>query len=148
MSLKLPSETIFHAVEGAIKAYRRFAQQQISKAVPGITIDQAMVLIYLHEHPDLNQNELAELLFKDTASLTRMIKTMVKHKFLEREINPQDLRWYNCVLTQKGEKVVDILPEIISHNRAVALKGISHTDQEALKSVLKQIIENCNTHIQ
>jgi len=144
MNLVLPSETVFFAIESSIKAYRKYAQQQISSHIAGITIDQSMALIYIDKHPELNQNALAELLFKDTASLTRMIKTMVKNEFIERTINSEDLRRYKLVLTKKGKDVVKALPKLITSNRNIALQGISIKDEENLKRILNKIKDNCN----
>lgn len=143
MELTLPSETVFHAIESAIKAYRKYSQQQISSNIAGITIDQSLALIYIDKYPDMNQNALAELLFKDAASLTRMIKTMVKHDFLARAMNPDDLRRYKLLLTDKGKKVVAALPDVIAANRAVALDGISEVDEQHLKRILIKIKANC-----
>lgn len=144
MNLVLPSETVFHDIESAIKAYRKYAQQQISSHIDDITIDQSLALIYIDKHPELNQIALAELLFKDTASLTRMIKTMVKNGFIEREINSKDLRRYKLILTRKGKDVVKTLPKIIASNRKVALEGISKEDEQHLKRILNKIKDNCN----
>lgn len=147
MNLVLPSETVFHGVESAIKAYRKYAQQQISSHIDGITIDQSLALIYIDKHPELNQISLAELLFKDTASLTRMIKTMVKNGFIERTINVDDLRRYKLVLTKKGKDVVKALPKLIASNRNIALEGISNEDEQNLKRILNKIKDNCNNQI-
>ncbi len=147
MKLVLPSDTIFHSIESSIKAYRKFAQQQISSNIDSLTIDQSLALIYIDKYPKLNQNALAELLFKDKASLTRMIKTMVKHEFIEREINPEDLRRYKLVLTSKGKDVVKALPEVIISNRSIALEGISETDEQNLRRILQPIEENCQKHL-
>jgi len=144
MNLVLPSETVFHAIESSIKAYRKYAQNQILSNIGDITIDQSMVLIYIDKYPELNQIALAELLFKDTASLTRMINTMVKNGFIERAINSEDLRRYKLILTNKGKEVVKKLPKIIKGNRSIALDGISSEDEQNLKRILNKIKDNCN----
>lgn len=145
MNLTIPSETVFHAIESSIKAYRKFAQQEISSKIGNITIDQSLALIYINKFPELNQISLAELLFKDTASLTRMIKVMVKNGFVERAINPKDLRRYKLILTQKGKDVVEALPSVISLNRSTALNGLTEKDEQDLKRILNKIKENCNS---
>lgn len=144
MKLVLPSETVFHAMESAIKAYRKYAQHQISSSIDNITIDQSLALIYINKHPELNQIALADLIFKDSASLTRMIKTMVKNGFIERAINSDDLRRYKLILTKKGKDVVKALPKIIVSNRNIALEGISSEDEQNLKRILNKIKDNCN----
>jgi len=143
MNIPLPSKTIFHSVESTIKAYRKFAQQNISKEVENITLDQSMVLLYLKEFPNLKQNELADLLFKDNASLTRIINTMVKHGFLKRSINEKDRRRFNLKITTEGEKVIELLPNIINNNRTKSLLGITKSELDQLNDILNKIKNNC-----
>ncbi|WP_373516497.1 S41 family peptidase [Pricia sp.] len=143
MNLSLPSETIFHVIESTIKEYRKFAQKNISEKIPNMTVDQGLVLLFLNEHPDLNQKEIAELVFKDNASMTRMINTMVQKKYLQRSMNPEDRRRYKLEITEKGKKVLKILPPIIHHNRNSSLKGITKNELNQLEIILNKIRTNC-----
>lgn len=143
MNLLLPSETIFHVIESTIKEYRKFAQQNISQQLHDITIDQGLVLLFLNEHPDLTQKEIAELVFKDNASMTRMINTMVQKKHLRRSMNPQDRRRYKIEITDKGNEVLKTLPPIIHHNRNTSLQGITKNELHQLEIILGKIRTNC-----
>lgn len=143
MELVLPSETVFHAIESAIKSYRKFSQYQISKTIPDITLDQSLALIYIHKYPELSHKALADLLFRDNASLTRMINLMVKHNYLKRAMNPDDLRRYRLLLTDEGKRVVDALPAVIASNRTIALEGITEEDERHLKRILNKLKTNC-----
>ena len=143
MDLSLPSETVFYTIESTAKAYRKFAQKKISSKIEKITIDQSITLILLSKFPELTQNALAELLFKDNASLTRIIDTMVKHRFLKRSMNDQDRRRYNLEITSQGEKNLEELSVIISNNRKKALLGITQTELNQLNIILNKIKSNC-----
>ena len=143
MNLSLPSETIFHVIESTIKDYRKFAQKKISEQLKDITIDQGLVLLFLNEHPDLSQKEIAKLVFKDNASMTRMINTMVNKKHLKRSINLEDRRRYKIEITTKGKDVLKTLPSIIHHNRNSSLKGITKSELNQLEIILSKIRTNC-----
>jgi DNA-binding MarR family transcriptional regulator len=143
MNLPLPSETIFHVIESTIKAYRKFAQQNISEQLQDMTIDQGLALIFLNEHPELTQKEIAELVFKDNASMTRMINTMVEKKHLKRTINTEDRRRYKIKITDKGKDVLKTLPPIIHHNRNSSLQGITKNELNQLETILGKIRANC-----
>lgn len=143
MNISLPSDTVFHKIESTIKQYRKFAQQNISKKIKNITVDQSMVLLYLAKFPELTQNELAELVFKDNASMTRMIELMVRNQYLKRSINEQDRRRYKIEITAKGNEVLNKLPRIISENRAISLAGITKTELNQLETILNKIKSNC-----
>lgn len=143
MKIKLPSETVFHSIESTIKEYRKYAQKNISEAIPDMTIDQGLVLLFLNEYPEMTQKEIAELVFKDNASMTRMINTMVKKNYIKRSMNASDRRRYKLEITKKGKEVLNILPPIIHHNRNSSLKGISKNEQAQLQAILNKIRLNC-----
>jgi DNA-binding MarR family transcriptional regulator len=143
MHIPLPSETVFHAIERSIKEYRKFSQRNISEEIPDITIDQGMILLFLDRYSNLSQKEIAELIFRDNASMTRMINLMVKNKYINRSINEQDRRRFHLVITSKGKEVLAKLPPIILSNRARALEGISDEEQLQLMIILNKIMNNC-----
>lgn len=144
--MKLPNETIFYSIERAIKEYRRLAQKNISIEIPTITIDQAMVLIFLKKYPDLSQKEIAELVFKDAASVTRTIELMTKNGYLSRSINHKDKRRYSLRLTEMGVQVLDKMKGIIISNRNKALKGVTDDEIKQVETTLNKIIDNCSDH--
>ncbi|AUP80005.1 MarR family winged helix-turn-helix transcriptional regulator [Flavivirga eckloniae] len=143
MTIALPSETIFHVIESTIKEYRRFAQKNISAKIKGITIDQGMVLIFLKEHPEFTQKEIAKLVFKDNASMTRIINTMVQKNYLKRSMNDEDRRRSKIEITTKGEEILKTLPPIIHHNRSSSLQGITKNELKQLETILNKIKNNC-----
>ena len=143
MSITLPSETVFHSIERAIKEYRKFSQKNISDKIEDLTIDQGMVLLFLDKHSELNQKEIAALIFKDNASMTRMINLMVNKKYLKRSMNKVDRRRFTLELTAKGKDVLETLPPIILSNREKSLEGISKEEIIQLETILKKIAANC-----
>ena len=144
MDFKLPSETIFHTIESTIKEYRKYAQKNLSNTIKDITIDQGLVLLFLNDSEDLTQNEIAQLTFKDNASMTRIINTMVLKKYLKRSMNTKDRRRYKIELTKKGKDVVSKLPPIIKNNRKSSLIGITKNELNQLETILNKIKSNCN----
>ncbi len=143
MSIILPSETVFHSIERAIKEYRKFSQKNISNQIEDLTIDQGMVLLFLDKHSELTQKEIAALIFKDNASMTRMVSLMVNKKYLKRSMNAIDRRRFTIELTAKGKRVLETLPPIILSNREKSLEGISQEEIIQLETILKKIAKNC-----
>jgi len=139
-----PLRTIFYTIERAIKEYRKYAQKNISKQIDDITLDQALVLMILKENSSLSQKEMSEFLFKDYASMTRMIELMVKKKYLKRSQNKKDKRRSILTITKKGEDAIKILIPTIKINRINALEGITDLEIKQLNKILKKIISNCN----
>jgi DNA-binding MarR family transcriptional regulator len=138
-----PQQTIFYTIENAIKTYRKFAQKQLSDVVTGITVDQILILTVLEENPNIAQNEMAALLFKDYASITRMIELLVKNQYLSRTINEADRRKFVLKISAKGKVALKKLKPVIFKNRTNALKGVTESEVKHLFTTLNKIISNC-----
>ncbi|MCO6174018.1 MarR family transcriptional regulator [Flavobacterium sp. NRK F10] len=142
--MKIPSKTVFYTIEKTIKSYRRFSKQNFSKVINDITIDQKLILQYLNDFPELTQKEIAELVFKDNASLTRMIDLMVNKRFIKRSMNTKDRRRYKIEITAKGKEVLSKLEPVIVDNRKKAFAGITEEELIQLDITLNKILSNLN----
>ena len=143
MKLKTQIPPVLYSIEEAIKAYRKFCQNNIDKIPLDITVDQALLLIFIERNPKLSQKEMAELLFKDNASITRMIELMVKKNFLKREINKSDRRRYQLIISDNGNKTLTLLAPTVQYNRSTALNGFTNDEIIQLYNSLQKIINNC-----
>ena len=136
-------QTIFYVLEKSIKSYRQFAQRNIDDYKLNITIDQWLVLRMIQEHPDISQVQLAEKVFKDYASITRILDLLVSKKFLTRTPHPNDRRRWKLQLSKKGLKTIEKLEQVVEQNRKTALKGITKNEIRSLQNTLNKIIHNC-----
>lgn len=140
-------QVLFFTLEKSIKKYRQFAQKQIDNANIDITIDQWLVLKSIQDLPDISQHQIAENVFKDYASVTRMIELLVKKDYLTRAFHATDRRRFNLIITKKGNSVLDKLIPIITANRKQALKSLTKEEIEKNRAFLNRIIENCKPGI-
>lgn len=138
-----PTGTVLYTVEQTIKEYRKISQKNIKKIVNDITVDQCLLLIMINQNSDYSQKEIAELIFKDNTSITRIIELMVKKEYLTRTINEVDRRKFNLEITEKGKKTIELLTPVIHKNRQIALEGLSENEIELLDKILTKIISNC-----
>ena len=138
------SSIIFYTLEKSIKTYRQFAQKNIADAGFTITIDQWLVLKTIQEDSTISQQQLALKVFKDFASITRIIELLVKNGYLVRNFHKDDRRRFELTLSKEGTKSIKSLEPIINSNRNKALKGIPITDIEMLQSILTTITSNIN----
>lgn len=143
MSIKNPTGTVLYLIEQAIKEYRKISQKNISNIVRDITIDQCLILMVLTRNANISQNEMAQLVFKDNASITRMIELMVKKEYLARTVHHEDRRKYILEITEKGKKTIDLITPVIQQNRATALHDFSEEEVALLDKMLNRIINNC-----
>ncbi|MBP2615840.1 MarR family winged helix-turn-helix transcriptional regulator [Chryseobacterium jejuense] len=134
---------IFYNIDKAIRAYRNYAQRQLKAHGFSITIDQWLIIKAILENPGITQNEIGDLVFKDNASVTRIIDLMVKSEYVTRHVHPDDRRKTNLEVTDSGKKVIKEVQNIVENNREVALKGVSKDELEMMYSALLKISENC-----
>ena len=134
---------IFYSIEKAIKSYRQFAQQQLRNAGFTITIDQWLIMKSLIDAPGISQQEIAEKVFKDNASVTRIIDLLVSSGYVKRTLHKDDKRRSHLSITKQGQKTANEVAKVVLRNRATALQGISEKNIEQVNTVLQSIISNC-----
>lgn len=142
MNFNTPTGTVLYSIEETIKAYRRLSQQNISKIVSDITVDQALILLMV-KSSDKSQSEIADLVFKDYASMTRIVKLMTQKGYLKKSVDDKDKRKAKLEITEKGKAVIENLKPAIQLNRETALDNISEEELSQLYTILKKITQNC-----
>jgi len=134
---------IFYTIDKSIRTYRTYAQNRLKEHGFKITIDQWLIIKAIMENPGISQQELGEKVFKDNASVTRIIELLVKAEYLERKIHPNDRRKSNLEITKSGKKIIEDVQLLVLENRKTALSGISEKDLKTMFTVLGKITENC-----
>lgn len=134
---------IFYSLDKSIKTYRQYAQKKFNEAGFDITIDQWLVLNALIEKPDISQLEIADRVFKDAASVTRIIDLLIKKNYLQRKMHNSDRRRFTLEPTPVGKKLIKNISSVVEQNRAKALKGINENELLKMKQTLTLIIDNC-----
>lgn len=134
---------IFYNIDKAIRSYRNFAQRQLKLHGFNITIDQWLIIKAILENPGITQNEIGDLVFKDNASVTRMIELLVKSEFITRTIHSEDRRKTNLEVTVSGKEIIEKVQKLIENNREISLENVSKSELETMNSALIKISENC-----
>lgn len=137
---------VFYSIDKAIRTYRQFAQQQLRLQGYEMTVDQWIVMQCIIENPEVSQTEIAEKVFKDNASVTRIVSLLVKAKYLNRKIMPSNRRRVILKVTELGHKTLEGMQEIINNNRTAALEGISAEEIDLLKRITAKITSNCSNN--
>ena len=140
-------DTVFYKLEKAIKLYRKMAQRRLQEAGSDLTINQLIVIIQLQKQPDLQMVDLADIIFKDLASVTRMIDLLFKKGYLERKENQRDRRRKDLVLTKAASEAIEQLSPVIAAYRAQAFNGFSEKEIQNLSMLLDQLSHNCQPYI-
>ncbi len=136
-------DVLFYSLESATKTYRRFAQARLHEAGVDITVDQWLVVKTIHESPDITLQKVGIAVFKDFASITRIVQLLERDGLLRRKPHPTDGRRSRLVLTKRGESVIRTVEPIAQAYRKRALEGIDADEAGRLRQLLKRIVENC-----
>ncbi|MCS3868789.1 DNA-binding MarR family transcriptional regulator [Chryseobacterium ginsenosidimutans] len=134
---------IFYNIDKAIRSYRNYAQRQLKANDFTITIDQWLIIKAILENPGITQNEIGDLVFKDNASVTRIIDLLVKSEYIIRNTNPEDRRKTNLEVTETGKETIHKVQTLVEDNRKTALKDVSKEELEIMNSALLKISKNC-----
>lgn len=135
--------TFFYQLEKTIKTYRQFAQTQLRDNGHAITIDQWLILSVLRDHPEASQNELADMVFKDKASITRILDLLSGQRYLVRSVDKENRRKSKLTLTARGQKVVEDIEPVVKSYRKTALAGIAKEHLKTAEAVLQSLMGNC-----
>jgi MarR family transcriptional regulator for hemolysin len=138
------NKVIFYTIDKSIRTYRQYAQKEFIKAGLKITIDQWLIIKTISENSGMTHQKLSESVFKDGASVTRIITLLVKAGYLIRKADGVDKRRNQLKVTEPGKKMTSKAHAIVLKNRKVALKGLSKTDIENMKTGLLTIVKNCS----
>jgi len=107
-----------------------------------ITPEEADTLMIIRHFNGLPQSQLAKILGKDKAAVTRLMNTLVKSGLVGRKQDQQDRRIVRAQITEEGELAfVRIWPELMKMSE-VALTGIDKQDLDLMRSVLNAINTN------
>jgi len=136
--------TIFYSIERTIKKYRQYAVSEINKIIPYVTLDQSMLLKKIIDDPDITQTELGTFLFKDLASVSRIVELLVKKQLIKRVPNKENRRQNKLLAQKKGIEIMEQITEVVRQNRQVAIKGISQEELISCKQTLDKIFNNLN----
>lgn len=133
---------ILFLIEQASKAAKRHSQRVFDEKKLGITVDQWVLLKIIQENESSSQKELAEISYRDGASITRSLKLLDNMGFIKRTPTPEDKRQYNISLSKKGEDFVEMNMDMVKSHRKKSVKGLSKGDLQELKRMLVQIRKN------
>lgn len=134
-------DVLYYLLEKTNKVIRRYSQVRFSEAGLEITVDQWLVLKKISDSERITQIELANAIFKDRASITRILDLLLEKKLVRKDAG-SDRRAYELTLTAAGEKFMEQAMMIVRSVRKKGMESIPDKEQEQLRSSLQKIINN------
>ena len=138
------NDTFFYNLEKSIRTYRHYFSNRLRQNGFEITLDQWITLNMIIDYPDASQIEIAERVFKDKASITRIIDLLMRDGYLMRQKNEQDARKSRLQLTKKGKITMQRLNKLVPSFRKDALKGIGPNEIRVALQLIRKLGYNCS----
>ena len=129
-------------LERTAKKMKQAFQRFLKEIDAGITADQWVVLDTLRKENGLSQFEIAEIVFKDPPTLTRIIDLLCKKGLTRRIAHPDDRRRMKVCLTEKGEQLMQELRPQVKAFRKEGWNNLSADDLQQLKRILNTVYTN------
>lgn len=139
--LSLEEVYVFH-LEKAYKQFKKYKNDQFQKAGIDLTSDQWILIKRISEMEGISQKDLALSIYKEPASVTRILDILQKRGWIERRNIENDRRVYGLYLTQEGKLLVEKILPLARQIRAKGIEGISEEDSKKLILMLHKIFEN------
>lgn len=126
----------------ATSSFRTFMRQQLKAVDLDLTAEMLQVLRYLWAHDGVNQQEIANAVNKDKATLTSMLDNLVRRGLVERQEDSQDRRSKRIRLTGKGWALEQQITPMMDRMYAVAGLNLPAEQLQESITLLKQIAGN------
>ena len=106
--------------------------------------DQMPILLHLWYKDGQNQQEIADTVFRDKATVARNIQYLERENLVLRIPDEKDKRNKKIYLTHKGKELESKVMPMASQLKEKALEGIDPKDIDICNKVLEMIYNNLN----
>ena len=116
-------------------------------AANGLAINhtQYAALKRLAQCGPLAPGELAQALGHDAGAMTRVLDGLEEKGYVRRAPNPDDRRCVRVIPTEAGTALWSRMRGCGEHTMARALRDLSETERDALRDLLKRIVESLSS---
>ena len=122
---------------------RGFSTQTFTEKEFELTPDQYVILNLLLENDEIMyQRQLAEIMFKDRANISRIIDIMHRNGLIEKIPDSNGRRIYKLVVTEKGKEIRNRVLPTDKELRAVITENISEEELNSIFHILEKMNKN------
>ncbi|MEM7573213.1 MAG: MarR family transcriptional regulator [Bacteroidota bacterium] len=137
-------EVLFFQIDQCMRQAVRYTNRVFQEAGADLTKDQWLVLKKVNDEREhgVSPYNLAQLLGKEPASMTRILDILERKGLLERRPNPADRRSSLVFPSPTGEQLYQQLLPMVEKIREQAVTGFSATEVNRLRNYLGRMTEN------
>lgn len=123
-------------------AFRSYLRQRFKECRLALTAEMGQVLHYRWGHSGANQQQIANAVNRDKASLTAMLDNLVRRELVARQEDNSDRRNKRIVLTAKGQALEQQVMPLVREMYAVAAQALPEQHLPAGLTMLAQITQS------
>ncbi|OGH96066.1 MAG: hypothetical protein A2039_05445 [Candidatus Melainabacteria bacterium GWA2_34_9] len=135
-----------HVIGKTVQSIKNLVFREFKAKNFNITPEQWAVLSYLHKEDGLYQKQIADFLFKDKPTVTRILDILEKKNLIIRISDEKDRRKFKIYLTQNGKDTVTQLTPIAKEVQHKIRENIQQEELEILKTILNKIYINATNN--
>ncbi len=111
----------------------------------GLTIYEWRAMAVIGNNQPLSASEVVDHSSLDKVQISRAIKGLIKHGFLERKVDKADRRRVNLSLTDNGNSVYkELVPMVLNREKEI-LSGLSSDEINTLKTLMNKVRQNAES---
>lgn len=139
----IQTDEVFSVLTGKVStAINRTFLRAFANEGLDITTEQWTILACLWKEDKVTQQTLSNITLKDKPSITRLIDNLEKRRLVTRVSDLTDRRINLIHLTSAGEALQAKATEIVQKISEKTLMGVSESDLNTVREVLKKIMNN------
>ena len=138
------AQDIGFALTQAARAYQQAMNAEL--APYGVTVRQSQVVGWFRKNGDLSHCQLARFLRIDPATLAGVMERMERDGLILRIVDRSDRRRKLIRLNHHAEELGETVVECSARVCARAVQGLSPQEIDALRRLLKRILQNLGEH--
>jgi DNA-binding MarR family transcriptional regulator len=136
-------EQLLFLVSGLRDRAHRFIQAEFKqRGIKGVEPSHGAIVSQLYLHGPLPMSRLALLIGKRKATVTALVKKLMKHGYVEQGPDPEDGRVTLVSLTAKSLALKADFLDISRRMREIAYQGFSSEERKQLIALLDKAIGN------
>ncbi|GLU55495.1 MarR family winged helix-turn-helix transcriptional regulator [Dyadobacter frigoris] len=120
-------------------AMKQYVQRRIRKDKLDLTYEMVQVLGVLWRKGEMNQQEIADRVQKNKASLTSLLDNLAKRNLITRNEDPADRRNKIISLTDSGKEYEKQLEPLLEGFYQILAKNLPRQDMKKITGFLKNM---------
>jgi len=135
-------DSIGYLTYQASGAIRKRISRELAQRGYSIGAEQFSALVYIWDADGEPQRVLAEKMYRDKSTVTRLVTQLETMGYIQRVPGKQDTREKRIFLTEKGKELMTGVIQLVQQILQLCVNGTDPNELRNCKTVLKRVWEN------